>query len=394
MKILIFCDSPVDVNYGGISQTLYNLFSNHEQSSLLCIAPLEEIKKYPPKVFKHISYKFGFFEIPQNRIGLIFGKFIITTNYIVNLFRSFSSLKKEISEFNPSLIIFCPNGPMSIYMYNKLFKDSQYKVFPYFMDDWMKDLNLSWLGGNLHSEIKKILKDNTEWLMIGDELSELIQKRYHLKPNDVLNIRNPVDINNAPARYSLKQKEPFTIAYAGALWTMHYDAFLIIAKAVNILKKDGMLIDLILYSQKNFWSEELESLNVIYGGLIPYHNIHKKLSEADLLLVTSSFLNKFYNHSSASLQTKLTDYLKAQRLIVSCGPEYSANNFFLKKNECGLCIESNDEKLAALELKNILNNIEIYNVLIENGWNKLVNEFSFEVVHEKLNSFLTNYYKL
>ena len=259
------------------------------------------------------------------------------------------------------------------------------------MDDWLFQSRLSWLGNNIHSSAKKLLSKNKSWMMISKSLAEILSNRYAVKPSNILEIHNPVDLKSYTKPLPVKQKETYTIAYAGALWQMHFDAFLIIAKAVELLKTSRK-IKLIVYTSESNWNwrkSALDNLNVIYGGFIPYKAIHSKLAEADCLLVTSSFTKEWQTHSKASIQTKITDYLKSGRLMISCGPYYSANHAFIKKYNCGICIETDDANEAAKQLHTVLDSIEMNQDYVEKGYSVLKNEFSFEEVHRRLKSFLT-----
>jgi glycosyltransferase involved in cell wall biosynthesis len=239
--------------------------------------------------------------------------------------------------------------------------------------------------------VKRILS-NRSWLMISNELCSLLRERYGLAPQRLLIVQNPVDLSNTARVAPIIRKNEYTLAYAGALWPMHFDSFKIIAESVFQLKKK-ININLILYSRKQFWDwrrAELEIFDVAYGGDIPYKNIHEKLAQADALVLTSSFLREFSSHTKGSVQTKITDYLKSQRLIISCGPTYSANHNFLRKNNCGICIETNDMLLVTEKLDIILQGIDEYQPLITNGWNLLEREYTFPKVHKKLKEFLLN----
>ncbi|MGA7903315.1 MAG: hypothetical protein WCA06_11845, partial [Terrimicrobiaceae bacterium] len=155
---------------------------------------------------------------------------------------------------------------------------------------------------------------------------------------------------------------------------------------------DHQNVKLIVYTSADFWNwrkAELEPLGVTYGGDIPYKAIHQKLSQADALILSSSFTKEWITHSKGSVQTKITDYLKARRLIISCGPDYSANHNFLKKHNCGVCIETNDNEIVSARLNQILDNIEDYQIMVNNGWEVLQNEFTFAKVHQKLQDFLS-----
>jgi glycosyltransferase involved in cell wall biosynthesis len=258
------------------------------------------------------------------------------------------------------------------------------------MDDWLYRANQKWMGGNVHAVTQSLLANHTSWMMISERLANIFAERYAVKPARLLAIHNPVNMEGLAAPALISKKTAYTMAYAGALWQMHFDAFLVIAKAVQLLQK-SIAIRLVVYTSQSNWQwrhEALKPLNVEYGGHIPYVQIHSMLAKADCFLLTSSFSREWQTHTKASVQTKLTDYLKAGRLIISCGPSYSANHEFLKKYNCGICIETDNEQQAAGELEKILNNIEANQAYVQQGYAVLQNELCVNVVHERLKQFL------
>jgi glycosyltransferase involved in cell wall biosynthesis len=395
MKVLLLSDVTMCADAGGIYQTLYNVFSFLDPVNLLCVTPLDQFENHPPaEIFLpcYVTYNFELLTIPKNRLAKYVGPFVNWFNYSYsqNVDR-FKSIKKKITSFDPDVIISCSNGTRGVFMHYKLLDGINVKdnVIPYFMDDWMYQSNLKWQGGQIHSLVKKLL-ENPYWLMISRELSDILKNRYHISPQKVLAVHNPVNLLDAPALSPLAKKQEYTLAYAGALWQMHFDSFCIIAKAVHAIQS-VIKINLIWYTTPDFWEwrkAKLEPLGVQYGGSIPYSNIHNVLSEADALILCSSFSSEWITHSKGSIQTKITDYLKSRKLIISCGPTYSANHNFIKEHDCGICIETESADLVESSLINILNNIEDYQYKIDNGWKVLEKEFTFKAVHDKVNEFI------
>ncbi|MEO6520461.1 MAG: hypothetical protein ABIN91_02215 [Mucilaginibacter sp.] len=393
LKILLLSDAPMSLNEGGISQTLYNLFSFVEPENILAIAPKEELRTRQPTApynTRYKSYISSWLNLPPNRITKYLFSFVRWLNFSICQISSYRELKNDIAGFNPDVIISCPNSPIGVLMHHKLLGDiKQIPIIPYFMDDWMYQSKTKWLGGNVQKLVCEILSQNKRWIMISNELAEIFRERYRVFPEKVLAARNPVDMSNAPIDKEYKKGDPFTIAYAGALWPMHYDSFYSVAKAVQCLAVDNS-IELLWYGPQSQWDwrkKELTLLGVVYGGHLPYTQVHATLNKADALLITSSFKPEYYTHSKGSLQTKITDYCKAKRLIISCGPSYSANHNFIKQMDCGICIETNDSKVIAEQLTLIIHNIEKHQYHVANGWESLKN-FSTEIVHLNLKSFL------
>ncbi|MGI4729908.1 MAG: hypothetical protein ACRYGB_15140, partial [Janthinobacterium lividum] len=337
------------------------------------------------------NYKLNLIDIPNNR----FTKFLLPTIDKINFFifkkNKYQKLRTEITLFAPDIIISCSNTSSGILMHDKLLNNATIKVpiIPYFMDDWMYKNKSDKIGQLVHQIIQNMLQKNRFWMMIGEELGNILAERYQAKADKILYIRNPVDLNNAPKDAPYIKKQTFKIAYAGALWPMHFDSFYAFAKAVKSIS-DNQKTELILYTQESQWNwrkAELEPLGVIYGGHLPYNQVHQKLNEADALLITASFTQENYTHSAGSLQTKITDYCKSKRLIICCAPSYAANNKFIKEHDCGVCIETNDVQKIGNSITEIIINIDNYQNLVSNAWDTLHN-FSKDVVHQNIKDFL------
>lgn len=395
LKVLLFSDAPMALNEGGFCQTLYNLFCFIEPENFLGVTAALKLDMFrigPRYMPRHIRYSHDWITIPfNNRFTKYFRPIVSWLNYTICKLKSYEKLKRSIDSFNPDIIISCSNMPIGILMYSKILSGCKYsgRVVPYFMDDWMLKRDAKWLGGSVNTSVGDMLTNNKNWMMIGKELSEILEERYGAKPDKLLCVRNPVDMIGLPSNVTYKRNDIFTIAYAGALWPMHYDSFYAVAKAVNILSGSTKL-QLKIFTAQGFWDSkkaELEPLGVIYGGYLAYADVHQQLNNADALLLTSSFQDEYYTHSKASLQTKITDYCLSKRLILSCGPSYSANNNFIKANNCGVCFETNNETEIAAKLSEVINKIEQYQNRVQNAWDVL-KDFSKPVVHQHIKSFL------
>jgi glycosyltransferase involved in cell wall biosynthesis len=396
MKILLFGDAPMALNEGGINQTLYNLFCFVKPEHFLGITEvdlksLEKLGSTGPYTKRYRSYQFNQINVPINRITRYLLPLINRINFFFYQLKPYHRLKQEIEFFAPDIIISCSNTAAGILMHDKLLNNNKIHapVIPYFMDDWMYKNKRDRTGKLVDQIIRKMLQKNRNWMMISKELEVLLAERYQAEPEKVLHIRNPVDLSDAPKDSIYVKNNPFTIAYAGALWPMHFDSFMAFAKAIKLLTP-AQNIRLILYTQESQWNwrkNELEPLDIVYGGHLPYNQVHQKLNQADALLITASFSQENLTHTKASLQTKITDYCKSKRLIISCAPSYSANNNFIKENNCGVCIEMNEPEAIANQLSEIIANMDANQIFVKNAWSVL-KDFSKQTVHQKIKDFL------
>ena len=296
MKVLFISDTIINIDRGGISQTLYNLFSFIAPEDIMCVGSQHELEVFPasePFANRYIAYQFEKIFVRGNRFSKYINPFIRWFNFSYNWnISNFKNIKKQIDDFNADVVISCPNGPVGVLMHNKLTKGiTAKKVFPYFMDDWMYNMKFDWLGGELHQSIKEMLSNSKSWIMISNDLSDILKERYQTQPENVLEVHNPINLDDAPKSTLLTQKDEYTFAYAGSLWPMHFDSFFIVAQSIKKLKATRR-VKLIVYTSDDFWNwrkGDLEPLDVVYGGNIPYNEIHKKLNEADVLILVSSF---------------------------------------------------------------------------------------------------------
>lgn len=395
LKVAILTDEYPSPNGKGLSQTLYNVFELNQKLDVLWITP--KIKDQTiVQLTKSLSYTFETFPSFKNRLGFLVNPIINWLNFSLRAyFRNFKTIRSSLKEFNPAIKICCPNGVIGVVMGEKIFKDIKGELICYFMDDWMRHSSQKWLFGNADIAVKNLLMQSKRWLVISEGLQKILEERYNVTAMQSLVIHNPVVLANHVSWGTNKNREnQISIAYAGSLWPMHFDALILIAKAItSINKKHETNIDLIIYTSSHFWEwrkKELNNLEVLYGGNISYDQIHAKLNQSDILLITASFLDEWKTHSIGSLQTKLTDYLNSKRLVLSCGPAYSANNSFIKKYDCGICIETDNIHEIERELEDLINDFSKHTPKVQNGWRILEQEFSSERVSDKLISFLND----
>jgi glycosyltransferase involved in cell wall biosynthesis len=260
------------------------------------------------------------------------------------------------------------------------------------MDDWMATDHPQWLSGSVQTLTYQLLSDAAGWLMISEPLQETLSKRYQLEPKQSMVVHNPVDLSGKkPPDEEIPNTGTFRIVYAGSIWPMHYDAVAAIAEAVFQLRRDGKDIELILHTDQYFWNtyeDKWQNWEVTNGLSIPYQELDSYLKRANLLLVASSFLPEQSFMTSSSVQTKITDYMAAGRPILSCGPDYSACNKFIKKWKCGLVCETNQPPTIKDFLVEQMNNSYANQRFAKTAFEVLQNNFEKNKVNQKLYQFI------
>lgn len=368
-KILLISDAPPSSSAGGISQTLANIFKLIEPDQLRILTSEEEVQRYGlDGAFKNNTYTFKkeFLPAIRNRIGVVVNKYLAKLS---NLLLQLLPLKstRQIVQWKPDLIVICPNGIEGVIVGTKLAKELKIPFYIYFMDDWFANESKSWFVGNLHSQVDFLLRQSKGWIMISEYLAEILSTRFAIKQPNTHILHNPVTPWQNENKIYLP-KEKMKVAYAGALWDMHFDAFLAFAKALFLMNQKGVEIELVFFGKEQFWlmhKHKMDGLPVSYGGFLNYDDLNSILYKNQYLLVCSSFEERFAPFSASSVQTKITDYMNTGRPIISIGPEYGACNKFIEKNEIGHCIKSNNEEVIVEQLNFILQDVNMGNYVFK-----------------------------
>jgi glycosyltransferase involved in cell wall biosynthesis len=393
-RLLLISEATLDEKATGLNRTLFNLLVGYPTDRFMLCAPEEALKTNPPAppFGQHVTSLPRQVSLPwRNRIAAWLSPLVSLLNLqridllpIPNV--------SLIQAFDPEVILICPNTPLALIIGYRIAKFLQRPFLIYFMDDWVATSQQKWLGGSIQAYCQNLLRDAVAWMVISPQLEESLIKRYGVKPKRSLVVHNPVNLSNVERpNFTSHHRERFQIAYAGSIWTMHYDAVAVVAEAIHLLRQDRYDIELVLYTQEGFWAayqNTWEAWDVVYGGLVPYDKLHSQLQQADLLLVASSFLPKYANITRSSVQTKITDYMATGKPILSCGPQDGACNMFIRQWNCGLVCETNNiSKVKDYLLKQIQNR-GANQVLAKNAYQVLLEHFETNKVHQKLYEFI------
>lgn len=377
-RLLIVSESTLSQNSRGANRTLANLFESYPTERLAVFAPQEQLKIEPTAAsLKAYSFRSSYLPGIRNRIGKFINP-ILTAINLQLLDWLPTANRKNLEEFSPEVILICPITPIALVMGYKLTKYFNCPAITYFMDDWVASNNTWWLSGNVNHITRQLLAKSAGWISISEQLEKSLAQRYQIKPKKAAIVHNPVDLSGKELPdFEASSNNTFKVVYAGSIWQMHYDAIAVIAQAIWQLQNEGKNIELILHTANSFWNqyrENWQKWNVKNGGFIPYKELNYHLQQGDLLLVASSFLPEHSFMTRSSVQTKITDYMASGKPILSCGPNYSACNYFIKKWNCGLVCETN----KVLEVKTILKE-----QILNRHSNQRYAEIAFDVLKTK-----------
>jgi glycosyltransferase involved in cell wall biosynthesis len=393
-RLLLVSEATLDEQATGLNRTLFNLFLDYPSDRFMLCAPEVKLRQhFPVHHFSKqvVAYPQKFSVSWKNRLEVWLLPLLTFLNFLWMDCAPVPCIA-EIQDFDPEIVLICPDTPAALLMGYKIVQSLDCPFLVYLMDDWVATSREQWLSGSTQSCCRKLLTQAAGWLVISEQLEKSLIERYGITPRRSLVVHNPVDLaDKAPPDFAPHQRATFQVAYAGSIWTMHYDAVAVIAQAIAELKTEGHDIELILYTQEGFWSsyqEDWQQWDVKYGGLVPYEKLQSYLQEADLLLVASSFLAQYANITRSSVQTKLTDYMMTGRPILSCGPEGGACNDFIEKWRCGLICATNEVPEIKKILGNQLLGRTLHPVMAEKAFQVVAEQFEKGRVTEKTYQFI------
>jgi glycosyltransferase involved in cell wall biosynthesis len=393
-RMLLVSEVAFSEESKGASRTLLNLFENYSANQLALFSPRQSASS--ASLLGQHSFSF-----PEGYLPPLYGRYAPIGKFLNPLINSTNlqllewlpiPQKEKLEAFSPEVILICPISPSCLLMGQKLYKHFGIPFLIYFMDDWMATDHPQWLSSSVQTLTYQLLSDAAGWLMISEPLQETLSKRYQLEPKQSMVVHNPVDLSGKkPPDEEIPNSGTFRIVYAGSIWPMHYDAVAAIAEAVFQLRRDGKDIELILHTDQYFWNtyeDKWQNWEVTNGLSIPYQELDSYLKRANLLLVASSFLPEQSFMTSSSVQTKITDYMAAGRPILSCGPDYSACNKFIKKWDCGLVCETNQVPIIKDFLVEQMNNSYANQRFAKTAFQVLQNNFEKYKVTQQLYQFI------
>jgi len=393
-RLLLVTEATLDVNATGLNRTLFNLLADYPTDRFMLYAPAERLRTNPPAppFGQQVAAFTQQFSLSwRNRLGAKLSPVLDLWNLQMIDLLPLPDAETIIS-FDPEIILLCPDSPMGLVMGYKTAQTLKRPFLLYLMDDWVATAHQRWFSGSTQAYCQRLLRDAEGWMIISSQLEESLIDRYAIKPQRSLVVHNPVNLSNRELPdFQPHLQQTFQIAYAGSIWTMHYDAIALIAQAISELQTTGHAIELVLYTQEGFWNlyrAEWERWGVVYGGFLPYQAVNQHLQQADLLLIASSFLSRYANITRSSVQTKVTDYMATGRPILSYGPPYAACNAFVKQWSCGLICETNDLREVKAFLLNQIQNREANQIYARTAYKVLQQRFEIQKIREMLFGFI------
>lgn len=222
-----------------------------------------------------------------------------------------------------------------------------------------------------------VMKGAAAVLAPNEILRDDLRERFHI---EAAVIHNSFDISpyetcgsEAPERAA---SDDIRIVYTGAVYEAHYDAFYNLLTAIASLSRPGVRLH--MYTDRP--RQDLEDLGI--SGPVVYHptlvatEVPRVQIEADILFLPLAFRSPYPDLVRTSATTKLGEYLAARRPIIVHAPRESFVAWYFRQHDCGVVVDDNDPELLAGAIDLILNDNDLRQRIIANGWERARIDFS------------------
>ncbi|MBW7934348.1 MAG: hypothetical protein H3C62_12250 [Gemmatimonadaceae bacterium] len=383
-RVLLVTDADLSPGSRGAGRTLVNLFSRYPADRLLAISTsahtpfrlahgarvLAAAPRLPGRVIKALRPHVGHLDAAWVALRGLPGA-------------------ADIASFAPQVVVAVPTNAVGIALAEPCRRFAPLVV--YLMDDWIAHEAGAGTVFATRRRGRALLRDAARWLSISPYLAASTREFSGVeRPCHV--VHNPVPLGaGEPSALAAPRTGRFRVAYAGSVWPMHWDAVAAVAAGVDRLRRGGVDIEFVLFTDRYMWGryrDDWERWGVVDGGLVPYDALGATLGACDLLLVASSFDPAQQHMSRSSIQTKVTDYMAAGRPILACGPAEAASNRFLREHDCAWFAE--DAAPAAIDatLRSCLAARSEGQRIARRAWDVVRGEHELVTVTDRLYDFL------
>ncbi len=266
-----------------------------------------------------------------------------------------------LDEFKPEVVFFAMEGYIHFNRINRyILKKTGARGIGYFWDDNFTYKQSKSIGHNIYrffqrKDLKKTAKLCDSFFAISPKTKKEADEFFGI---DCKILTKPIDIEKyefTPYNSSL----PIRMLYTGNLAIGRFDTIKLIGKALDEINKDGIKIELDVYTTTYLTDEQLSGLSqyVHILGAIPQTQIAEVQAQADVLLFAEAIDGENSKTARLSFSTKITDYFRSGKCILAVGNKDTAPMEYLAENNAALTASSFEEIITALNV--LTNNSEI-----------------------------------
>lgn len=383
-RVLMVSEYPLTTLGSGPSVTLANLMSAYDPDHVMCMVPEQSCttaSAMPPWDQRTLCYAMP--SVPTGN-AMRYLRALMSAGTQMSASAIAQQHAAVIQEFAPDVLLSVPYKARDINLAVVLAQAFNLPVALYITDDWLSGLGTQLLEPTFRPALQWLMAHAPVRFMISHALSEEYIRRFGPGTRPDIVVHNPTDMERfAPPRLGALHHDPTVLTYTGSVYPMHLDALVSLARAVEVLRKDGRKVVLRIHTGESFWKDHgtvLENAGAQWGGRISEEDYPRVLKEADWLVIPCAFDDKWQNYTRYTLQTKMAEYLSTGRPVMVVGPAHSAHARWLGSHGAGAMLCSPEPHTLAQELATVLDDASRPQQLGEAALTLVAAEHSREVM--------------
>lgn len=301
-------------------------------------------------------------------------------NYISTI-----TLSKEfcqwLNEFKPDILYVQISERVGILFAQKLCSFLKIPMIIHNMDDWPSTISIkgpfkNYWRKKIDKEFKNLLNKASLLMSISEEMANEYKSRYD---KTFITFHNPINIKfwKQYQRNNYDLKSSPEILYAGRIGPGIEASLETMAKAIQIVNEELLIsIKFILQTQdKLSWFHKYDCIK--HRPFVPYSDLPKRFSEADLLILPYDFSKSSINFIRYSMPTKAPEYMISGTPILIFAPQVTAIVKYAQKSGWAKVVTENRSSELAKAIKFLIKNKSARETIASNA--KIIAEKSYDL---------------
>ncbi len=241
-------------------------------------------------------------------------------------------------------------------------------LFCYLVDEWQLT-RPHWLQRSVAKFFEsKVMKFSRNIFFMTDTLKDIYIKRYpQINCNKFHTLPLPTDLvlNKRNINKIINPAEEIVICFTGAIYNAQKQAIYNLVKAINYIKSYNIKLQLITFADKEvlqrqgIQGEFIEVLRATRSEVIGYQR------KADILFLPMSFLGDKDIVTTASIPSKLLEYIVSGTPILVHAPLYTFLGKYTKEKEFGYLVSENSFVKLAEAIEEMILNPDLQKKLVK-----------------------------
>jgi glycosyltransferase involved in cell wall biosynthesis len=283
-------------------------------------------------------------------------------------------IKKIIDKENICVLIACSGEISDIPAAYLATKKSNIRLVIYSFDDYV----YQWVG--YQRKLAKIIasqvfREANSLIVPNEFLHKEYFRRYHRRS---VIVHNPYLALTGNKKLLLFDRRQINIVYTGSVYHAHFDAFLNLISAMQLIKSPVKLHIFTGQSQEELIQKGFLEQFVQFHGNLKQEEVYLIQKQADILFLPLAFECPINEVIKTSAPGKMGEYMISGRPILIHSPKDSYLSWYFKKNKCGIIVDELDPVILAKTIQEISKNKKTVQKIVANAKKCVKRDFSIE----------------